>query len=79
YMLAGDPALRLRAAKSVPDPDPGVDPQPGLGSDVPPDAPSASLGPSSGCEIKHPGTSQGPLGPAAMLLGLAVLIRRRRA
>ena len=83
YMLLGDPALRLRAAKAQPDPDPGPTASPD--SEVPGD-PAGPLGVAgevlasgSGCEIAPPGTAGGPFGPGLLLIGLVLAIRRRRA
>lgn len=77
FMLLGDPALRLRVAKSGPDPEP--DPEPGSSPDDPGQSPVPSPSVASGCEITPPGTTSGPFGPALLLFGLAMLIRRRRA
>jgi hypothetical protein len=81
YMLLGDPALRLRAAKAQPDPepDPNSDPDP---AGEPGGGPGAGGDPSatgSGCEIAAPGTGRGPLGLGLMVACLALVIRRRRA
>ena len=81
YMLLGDPALRLRVAPAEPNPavDRGNDPRP---DDVTAESgrvPDAWPGSASGCEIKPSGRAAGPFGPAVMLLGLMLLIRRRRA
>lgn len=77
YMLLGDPALRLRQAKSEPDPEPN--PPPSERPDLPNPDPGASPSSSSGCEIKAPVDAGGPLWPAAALIVLAMTIRRRRA
>ncbi len=81
YMLLGDPALRLRAAKAQPDPepDPNSDPDP---ASEPVGGPGAGGDPSatgSGCEIGAPGAGRGPLGLGFWVASLALLIRRRRA
>ncbi|MGB8224688.1 MAG: C25 family cysteine peptidase [Polyangiales bacterium] len=86
YMLLGDPALRLRVAKAVPDPtpvpDPGGDPlptgSPGETNGPPPIGdPSTGLG--AGCEIAAAGSARGPLGLGLLLLGFVLAIRRHRA
>ena len=41
--------------------------------------PVARPGSASGCEIKPSGRAAGPFGPVVLLLGLTLLIRRRRA
>ncbi len=80
YILLGDPALRLRVAS--PDPSPDADPRndpPGV--DVTGEAdPVLDARPSStsGCEIKPSQRAGGPFEPAVLLLGLALLIGRRR-
>ena len=81
YMLLGDPALRLRVAPAEPNPavDRGNDPRP---DDVTAESgrvPVARPGSASGCEIKPSGRAAGPFGPVVLLLGLTLLIRRRRA
>jgi MYXO-CTERM domain-containing protein len=80
YMLLGDPALRLRAAKAQPDP--GIDPPPGAGPGDPgvlPGTGDDSTISLSGCEIAPPGTGHGPFGLGLLLLGVVLAIRRRRA
>jgi hypothetical protein len=81
YMLLGDPALRLRVTPSEPNPavDPGNEPRPNDVTGESGRVPGAWSGSASGCEIKPSGRSGGPFGPAVLLLGLALLIRRRRA
>jgi len=81
YMLLGDPALRLRVAPSEPIPavDGGDDPRPDDVTGESERVPQAWPGSASGCEIRPSGRAAGPLGPAVMLLGLTLLIRRRRA
>ena len=81
YMLLGDPALRLRV--TPPEPNPAVE----AGNEPPPNdvtgesgrVPDAWPGSASGCEIKPSGRAGGPFGPAVLALGLALLLRRRRA
>jgi hypothetical protein len=77
YMLLGDPALRLRETKSEPGPE--HEPPPVIDTGPPPSGAEPLSRSAGGCEIKHPGPSRGPLGPALVLLGLAMRIRRRRA
>ncbi len=81
YMLLGDPALRLRVTPSEPNPDtePGNEPRPNEVTGESGGVPDAWPGSASGCEIKPSGRAGGPFGPAVLLLGLALLIRRRRA
>ena len=81
YMLLGDPALRLRAAKAQPDPepDPNSDPDPAREPVEAPEAGDESPAASSGCEIAAPGAGRGPLGLAVLVACLALMIRRRRA
>jgi hypothetical protein len=81
YMLLGDPALRLRVAP--PEPIPAVHGR----NDARTDDVTTESGPvsdawpgsASGCEIKPSGRAGGPFGPAVLLLGLTLLVRRRRA
>ena len=81
YMLLGDPALRLRAAKAQPDlePDPNSDPDPAREPIEAPEAGDRSPAASWGCEIAAPGAGRGPLGLGALVACLALMIRRRRA
>ncbi|MBT8482258.1 MAG: hypothetical protein HKP36_11785 [Myxococcales bacterium] len=80
YMLLGDPALRLRVAPS--ESNPAVDQDDDSPLDEVSDArgPVAERRPGSayGCEIAPSGGAGGPLGPAALLLGLTLMIRGRR-
>jgi MYXO-CTERM domain-containing protein len=81
YLLLGDPALRLRAAKAQPNPTPLPSPDPEVpgepvggpreGNDV--------LDSGSGCEIASPGARRGPGGLGLLVASLAWVIRRRRA
>jgi hypothetical protein len=77
YMLLGDPALRLRVSTSAPDSNPDPVPDEPLPDPFP--SPDARPGSASGCEIKPSGRAGGPVGPAVLLLGITLLIRRRRA
>jgi hypothetical protein len=84
YMLLGDPALRLRAPKAQPDPDPvpEIDPTPGGHPGEPDGVPGVgeeapSFG--SGCEIAPPGTQRAPFGLGLLVLGLVLVFRRSRA
>ena len=81
HMLLGDPALRLRVAPSEPNPpvDRGLDSPPNDVTGESGRVPDAWPGSASGCEIKPSGRAGGPFGPAVLLLGLTLLIRRRRA
>ena len=81
YMLLGDPALRLRAAKAQPDPEPNASPDPELPTELVggPRTGSDFVDSGSGCEIAPPGAGHGPLGLWLLVSGLALLIRRRRA
>ena len=81
YMLLGDPALRLRAAPSDPNPavDQDNDPRSGHVNDAAARVPDAQPGSAYGCEIEPSGEAGGPFGPAVLLLGLTLLIGRRRA
>jgi hypothetical protein len=83
YMLLGDPALRLRAAKTEPPPDPEPKPEPEPEPSGEPNPPLLQTDPGpglgSGCEIRPLGDSSGLLGRALLLLGLVLMIRRRRA
>jgi MYXO-CTERM domain-containing protein len=86
YLLLGDPALRLRAAKTPPEPEPDADPEikpppstsPGEPGG-PPQAEVDSTGFGSGCEIAPSGSGQGPLGLALLVFSVVLAIRRRRA
>ena len=67
YMLLGDPALRLRAAKVQPDPGPNPSPDPELPSE-PVGGPMAGndvVDSGSGCEIASRGAGRGPVGLGA--------------
>ncbi len=79
YMLLGDPALRLRAAKAEPDPE--VDAiagrDPGDPSGTPRAADQASET-GSGCEIGAPGAGQNPAGVTLLVFGIAFSIAARR-
>jgi len=80
YMLLGDPALRLRPAPAEPNlaAGPGNHSRPddvtGEAARVQDARPSSPYG----CEIELSGRAGGPFGPAVLLLGLTLLIRRRR-
>lgn len=79
YMLLGDPALRLRAAKAQPDP--RIDPPPGDGSGDPSGTPRAtddSAAAASGCEIAAPGAGRGPSGIGLLFVGVVLALRLRR-
>jgi hypothetical protein len=80
YMLLGDPALRLRAAKVQTDPGPNPSPGPELPSE-PVGGPMAGndvVDSVSGCEIASRGAGGGPVGLCLLIAGLALAIRRRR-
>ncbi len=79
FVLLGDPALRLRAAKAQPDPGPDPNADPGVPSDPTslPRAESDSLGLASGCEIAPPGARRGLFGPGLLVIGLVLALRRR--
>jgi len=80
YMLLGDPALRLRAAKAQPDPE--IDPPPGDGPGVPGGLPRVgddSPVSGSGCEIAPAGEGRAPFGLGLLVVGVVLAIRRRRA
>ncbi len=69
YMLLGDPALRLRAAKAEPGPgDPGGTPR----------AADQAAETGSGCEIGAPGAGQNPAGVTLLVFGIAFSIAARR-
>ena len=80
YMLLGDPALRLRAAKAQPDHE--IDPPPGDGSTAPGGLPRVgedSPASGSGCEIAPVRKGRGPFGLGLLVIGVVLAIRRRRA
>lgn len=81
YMLLGDPALRLRVAKSEPNLEPETVIEPPPLDETAQAGPRAAdtTSPAYGCEIKPSGAAGGPLGPLVLLLSLTLLIRRRRA
>ncbi len=79
YMLLGDPALRLRAAKAQPDP--GIDPPSVDGLGDPSGTPRAtddSAAVASGCEIAAPGAGRGPSGIGLLFVGVVLGLRLRR-
>jgi hypothetical protein len=84
YMLLGDPALRLRAAKATPEPQPEPGPGPGPGVDDGESDPGAQpriddyTASGTGCEIAASRTVGGPLGLGSLIFGALLLNRRRR-
>ena len=75
YMLLGDPALRLRAPKSQPEPPPGGNGDDPLGRPTAVDSPPATA---SGCEVSASSPAHTPTGFALMVLALAFILQRRR-
>ena len=81
YVLLGDPALRLRQQKSVPDSASDRGPEPSPTPDDPTGTPRLAADPEpphSGCEIGARGRQRGPVAPALLLLGLMWAIGARR-
>lgn len=90
YALLGDPALRLRLPKAIPDPEPEVEPpvddnspEPDPGSGIGGD-PSATPSEGSGCGVARSSATGASVDTSFSLLGLALAIglsrcsRRRR-
>lgn len=78
YMLLGDPALRLRAAKAQAEPE--LDSPPGDSSGDPSGTPRGAepADPASGCAIAPPGTRQAPFGSLLLTLCAIAALRVRR-
>jgi MYXO-CTERM domain-containing protein len=79
YMLLGDPALRLRAAKAQPDPDVDAPSDPGSGNPSgTPRAADQGTQARAGCAIAAPGAGHGPAGLGLLVLGVVLALRRHQ-